>query len=136
MSRRIITALSCGALAIGGAFVAGCGDDDSGSAGTTTEAAPASTATAPAASEGATVEVSMKNNKMIPEEITATVGQKIMWTNDDPYPHNVTATDGADFQSDNLDGGATYEYTPTKTGNIDYVCTIHSGQRGSITVTG
>lgn len=143
MSRRIITALSCGALALGGAFVAGCGDDDddSSSVQTTTVAAPAPapapapTATTPAAPEGATVEVSMKNNKMVPEDITAKVGQKITWTNDDSYPHDVTATDGAKFASDTVDGGDTYEYTPTKAAKIDYVCTIHSGQRGSITVT-
>jgi plastocyanin len=130
MSRRIITALSCGALAVGGAFVAGCGNDsnDTGS----TQSTPA---TAPAASQGATIEVSMKDSKFLPEQITAKVGQKITWTNDDGYAHNVTAVKGADFRSDNFDGGGTYEYTPAKAGTIDYVCTIHSGQRGTITVT-
>jgi plastocyanin len=137
MSRRIITALSCGALALGGAFVAGCGNDsnDTGSTPSTPAAAPAATATLPATPEGATVEVSMKNSKFVPEQITAKVGQKIKWTNDDGYAHNVTAVKGADFQSDNVDGGGIYEYTPTKAGTIDYVCTIHSGQRGTITVT-
>jgi plastocyanin len=138
MSRRIITVLSCGALAIGGAFVAGCGDDnnDSGSAQTTTEAARAraATATTPVA-KGATVEVSMKNSKFVPANITAKVGQKIHWTNDDPYAHNVTATKGEDFQSDIIDGGGTYDYTVDKAGTIDYVCTIHSGQTGTIRVT-
>ena len=130
MSRRIITVLSCGALALGGAFVAGCGsdNDDSGSAATTTAAAPAT------AAEGSVVEVSMKNNEMVPERVTAKVGQKVVWTNDDGYPHNVTATDGADFASDNFSTG-TYEYIPTKAGTIDYVCTIHSGQNGTIDVT-
>jgi len=137
MSRRIITALSCGMLALGGAFVAGCGDDNSetGSTQSTPAAAPAATATTPAASEGATVEVSMKNSKFVPENITAKVGQKIHWINDDPYPHNVTATKGEDFQSDNIEGGGTYDYTVDKAGTIDYVCTIHSGQRGTIRVT-
>lgn len=136
MSRRIITLLSCGALALGGAFVAGCGDDKGDSAATATTQAPASTgeATAPAGEEGANVEISMKDNKMVPAESTAKVGQKIVWTNDDGYPHNVTATDGADFKSDNFATG-TYEYTPTAAGTIDYVCTLHSGQAGTITVT-
>jgi len=137
MSRRIITALSCGMLALGGVFVAGCGDDNSetGSTQSTPAAAPAATATTPAASEGATVEVSMKNSKFVPENITAKVGQKIHWINDDPYPHNVTATKGEDFQSDNIEGGGTYDYTVDTAGTIDYVCTIHSGQRGTIRVT-
>ena len=28
----------------------------------------------------------------------------------------------------------TFDYTPAKVGVIDYVCTIHSGQRGQIRV--
>jgi plastocyanin len=136
MSRRIITGLTCAALAFGGALIAGCGDDeeDSGSAATTEAPASTGEAAAPAADEGAAVEISMKNNKMVPEETTAKVGQKITWTNDDGYPHNVTATDGADFKSDDFATG-TYEYTPTKAGEIKYVCTLHDGQNGTITVT-
>ncbi len=134
MSRRIITLLSCGALALGGAFVAGCGDDDEDGGTAATTEAPAATAEAPAAEETASVEISMKGNKMVPDESTAKVGQKIVWTNDDGYPHNVTATDGADFKSDDFATG-TYEYTPTAAGTIDYVCTLHQGQAGTITVT-
>ena len=136
MSRRIITFLSCGALALGGAFIAGCGDDDEDSDAAATTEAPASTgdAAAPAAEEGATVEISMKGNKMVPDTSTAKVGQKIVWTNDDGYPHNVTATDGADFKSDDFATG-TFEYTPTAAGTIAYRCTLHQGQTGSITVT-
>jgi plastocyanin len=132
MSRRIPIALCCGALAFGGAFIAGCGDDnkDSGSA------APEATATTPAAAESGTIDVVMQNNKFAPEAITAKVGQKIHWVNNDSYPHNVTATKGEDFKSDNIDGGGTFDYTVDKAGTIDYVCTIHSGQKGEITVTG
>jgi plastocyanin len=135
MSRRIITALSCGALALGGAFVTGCGDDnnDSGSADTTTEATPA-----PATGgdeKNSAITVSMKANKFIPEKITGKVGQTVEWKNDDSYPHNVVATKGEDFQSDNFGGGDTYKYKLDKAGKISYVCTIHSGMVGTITVT-
>ncbi|HUR86374.1 MAG TPA: cupredoxin domain-containing protein [Solirubrobacteraceae bacterium] len=134
MSRRFITFLSCGALALGGgAIIAGCGDDDEEGGSSAT---PASTgeAAAPAEEEGANVEISMKGNKMVPDTATAKVGQKIVWTNNDGYPHNVTAKSGETFKSDNFATG-TFEFTPTKAGEIDYVCTIHSGQRGTITVT-
>jgi plastocyanin len=133
MSRRIILALSCGALALGGAFVAGCGSDktkDSGGASTTD--APATT---PAAAEGGTANVAIQNNRFAPDKITVKVGQKIHWTNNDGYVHNVTATKGETFQSDSIDGGGTFDYTPEKAGTIDYVCTIHSGQSGTITAT-
>jgi plastocyanin len=136
MSGRIITALSCGALALGGAFVTGCGNDnnDSGSADTTSE-----TTTAPAATRGdeknSAIVVSMKANKFIPEKVTGKVGQTVEWKNDDPYPHNVVATKGEDFQSDNFGGGGTYKYKLDKASKISYVCTIHSGMVGTITVT-
>jgi plastocyanin len=82
------------------------------------------------------VSVGMKDIKFVPESITAKVGQKIVWTNNEDIPHNVTATDGADFASETLRKDDTYEYTPTKAGTIKYVCTIHSGQNGEIEVTG
>jgi plastocyanin len=75
------------------------------------------------------------NIKFVPHDITAKVGQKIMWTNDDQIAHTVTATSGATFDSGNVNGGATFEFTPTKAGTIAYVCTIHPGQSGTITVT-
>ena len=77
----------------------------------------------------------MKDIQFLPHDITVKVGQKIHWTNGDTAPHNVTATKGADFGSDTINKGGTYDYTPTKAGVIDYVCTIHSGQDGTITVT-
>ncbi len=40
-----------------------------------------------------------------------------------------------DFDSGNMQAGAKFDYTPKKAGTIDYVCTIHSGQTGTITVT-
>ena len=138
MPRRIPTALCCGALALGGAFVAGCGGDDKkddgggGSAGT--GAAPA-TAPSASATDASAVNVVMQNNQFAPEAIKVKVGQKIHWVNNDPYPHNVTATKGEDFKSKSINGGGTFDYTADKAGKIDYICTIHSGQRGTITVT-
>ena len=136
MSGRIITALSCGALALGGALVTGCGDDnnDSGSADTTTAAAPATPATG-GDEKNSVISLSMKANEFIPDKVTGKVGQTVEWTNDDPYPHNVVATEGEDFKSDNFAGGGTYKYKLDKAGKISYVCTIHSGMDGTITVT-
>lgn len=139
MSRRIPIALSCGALALGGAFVAGCGSDnkkDSGAgAAATGEAAPATTTPSNDTKAG-TVNVIMQNNAFAPQNIKVKVGEKIHWVNNDSYPHNVTATKGDNFKSKDINGGATFDYTADKVGKIDYVCTIHSGQSGTITVTG
>ncbi len=78
----------------------------------------------------------MKDIEYVPKAVTAKVGQKIVWENTDgQIPHTVTATDGADFDSGNMAGGDTFDYTPTKAGTISYVCEIHPNQKGTITVT-
>jgi plastocyanin len=126
--------------------VAGCGADkesksgrDAGENGATVTTNPtpeAQTSTqSDARRSGSTVSVGIKDIKFEPEKITAKVGQKIVWTNNESIPHNVTATDGADFASDTLQNGDTFDYTPTKAGTIKYVCTIHTGQNGEINVT-
>lgn len=129
MPRLPATVLACLALA---AF-AGCGDDDDSSTAPPPPPPPA----ASSASAGDVVKVGMEDIKFVPADITAKVGQKIEWTNTDgSIPHTVTSdTDGVDFDSGNMNGGDTFEYTPTKAGKIDYICTIHSGQTGTITVT-
>ena len=110
------------------------GDDKKAS---TTAPAAGAPATTPAATPGAAtgaINVVMQNNLFSPEKIKVKVGQKIHWTNNDPYPHNVTAKNGA-FKSGNLDGGKTFDFTAKKIGRIPYVCTIHSGQKGTIVVS-
>ena len=62
------------------------------------------------------------------------MGQTVVWTNQDDVDHDVTAKKGADFESKTLSKGDTYKAKLTKTGTIDYVCTIHPSQRGTITV--
>lgn len=131
---RYLIAATCAALAL--AFSA-CGDDDKSDDSATTTPPPAAQTSTPSGSTDTSgeVKVGMKDIKFVPEDITVKVGQKIVWTNDDAVVHNVTATDGATFESDSLSQGDTFDYTPTKAGKIAYVCTIHQGQNGTITVT-
>ena len=112
-------------------LAAGCGEEKaspgSGSAGgTATDAA--------SASGGNTVKVAMKDILFVPEKITARVGQTVVWTNEDDIVHNVKAGKGADFASKTVSKGETYKTKLTKAGTINYVCTIHPSQRGTITV--
>ena len=129
--------LSCLALSLP---VAGCGGDDGddgGSAGTTqkTERQPAEETTG-AAKPGGAVTVSMKNTLFVPRDVKVKVGDTIRWTNDDPFPHTVTKTGGPGpkFDSGTVDGGEAYKQKFTQAGKIDYVCTIHPRQVGTITV--
>jgi plastocyanin len=138
MPRLPLTVLACLAV-VGAGVIAGCGDDKKSSS-TPAAATPTQTRTTipPNSSTptGNTVQVTMKQIKFVPEKITVKVGQKIFWTNKDgDIPHTVTATKGATFDSGNIAGGGTFDYTPTKAGVIDYICTIHPGQTGQIRVT-
>lgn len=128
-------------------LVSACGDDkasnsgrnagDDGATVTTNPTPQAQTSTqSEARASNDIVSVGMKDIKFEPASITANVGQKIVWTNNEDVPHNVTATEGAKFASDTMRKGDTFEYTPTKAGTIKYVCTIHPNQRGEIQVTG
>ena len=80
------------------------------------------------------MDVVAKNIQWAPKAITVKVGETIKWTNQDPVAHTVTAKSGAKFGSP-LPAGGTFQFTPTKAGNIDYACTIHPQQTGTITVT-
>ena len=105
-------------------LVAGCGEKESGGSGAATE---------PAA--GDTVQVDMKDILFVPEKVSARVGQTVRWTNSDDVAHTVKAKSGADFESKAISKGKTFDAKLTKSGTIDYVCTIHPSQTGTITVS-
>lgn len=111
------------------------GDDDGGGGGATTQEQ-----TEPAGDGGGgggeTVKVSMKDIKFVPQNVTVPTGGKIEWTNDDQVAHTVTKDDGpgAQFDSGNVDAGGTFSQTFDAAGKIGYVCEIHPGQTGTITV--
>ena len=77
----------------------------------------------------------MSNIQFSPASVTIKVGQTVKWVNEDSVDHNVTATGGAKFASDNFGKGGSYTFKATKAGTIKYVCTIHPGMEGTIVVT-
>jgi len=140
---RFTIAVACTTLALA---LAACGKDeesqtgrDAGGDGATVTTNPtpeAGTSTQSEAEESNDlVTISMRDIKFVPEEAEVNVGQKVIWDNNDTAPHNVTAEKGADFKSETLNRGDTFEYTPQQAGTIDYVCTIHPGQDGRLIVT-
>ena len=139
---RFTIAVACTTLALA---LAACGKDaesqtgrDAGGDGATVTTNPTPEAGTSTQSEAAesndVVTIAMRDIKFVPHDAQVKVGQKVVWENNDSAPHNVTAQEGADFKSETMNQNATFEYTPTKAGTIDYVCTIHPGQAGSITV--
>jgi plastocyanin len=130
MTKPITALAAC--LALAGGVAAGCGGDDEESASTTpaTTAGPAQTTEAPAD----VVMVDMKDIKYVPRNVTANVGQTVRWTNSDPVAHTVTAKSGSDVDSGTINPNDTFEAKFDKPGKVDYVCTIHPNQTGTVTV--
>ena len=76
--------------------------------------------------------VTMTNNQFQPPHIQVPAGTRVTWTNGDQTLHNVKFDNGP--SSDNLTFGATFQRAFNDPGTFDYVCTIHSGMEGRVTV--
>jgi len=131
--RRILLS-GCAALALALA-VSACGGS-SGGGSTATSTSTASSSASSSGAGGGSVAIKMQNIAFAPKDTTVKVGEKVTWTNDDSVTHNVTANSGADFKSKDFGNGGTFSFTPEKAGTIKYVCTIHPGMTGTLTVTG
>jgi len=135
MKKLLTLLIACLALTLP---LAACGGDDNdddggggGSASTTT-----TEESAPAAKSGGSTTVDIKDIKFMPHDVTVKAGTTITWTNSDQVPHTVTKDGGpgAEFDSGNVAPGDTFEQTFDTKGKVKYVCEIHPGQDGTVTV--
>jgi len=78
----------------------------------------------------------MQDIEYVPKEVTVKKGGTVTWTNSDSVTHTVTKEGGpgAEFDSGNMEVDDTFEQKFDMPGTIDYVCTIHPNQTGTITV--
>jgi plastocyanin len=70
-----------------------------------------------------------------PGTIEVVGGTKVVWTNEDPEAHTVTAEDGS-FGSDPLGTDGTFAFTFDAPGEYAYLCAIHPAMEGTVRVTG
>lgn len=97
---------------------------------------PAATGQSPGADVLAPVPVTMKSLDFNPTPVHGKVGQKVLWTNADSAPHNVTYVSGPRFASSReLGPGATFAITLTQTGTIHYFCTLHPWMKATVVVS-
>ncbi|MEO7058002.1 MAG: cupredoxin family copper-binding protein [Caldimonas sp.] len=88
---------------------------------------------ATAAAAGArTHRVAIAALKYVPESLTVHRGDTVVWVNNDPFPHTVTAT-GA-FDSGPIAAGASWRFVARRAGTFDYVCSLHSNMKATLTV--
>jgi plastocyanin len=123
--RGITLLVACAALAL-----AGCGGGgNNNNSGSSNSGGSTSTP----ASSGNTVTIDMKNIQFAPNDATVKVGQTVKWVNQDTVDHDVKA-DSGQFKSDLFGNGQSFEWKADKAGTISYVCTVHPGMTGKLTV--
>ena len=78
-------------------------------------------------------EIWMQDTQFMPDDKTVEKGATITWINKDSYAHAITTSNGL-FNSGNIDGGETYQYTFDTLGTYQIECTIHPDMTGIVTV--
>lgn len=134
--RTMRIGLAAALLAI---LVVACGDDDAGT--TTTAGAPSettapsgeTTTTTPESDDGVVV-IDIRGFAFAPVDATVAVGTTVRWVNLDATEHTTTA--GGGEWNATLAANDTFEYVADTPGEYDYVCTIHMGMAGTLTVEG
>ena len=76
--------------------------------------------------------VSVVATSFAPADLTVNAGDRVVWTNKDPYPHTVTSS-GA-FDSGSIAAGKSWRLKPRKAGDYAYICTLHPNMKATLKV--
>lgn len=76
--------------------------------------------------------VEVKDNFFSPKTINIHTGETVTWKWVGSVDHNVV---GPGLESGNKGKGSTYQHTFDKAGDVEYVCTLHTGMTGKVRVT-
>lgn len=79
------------------------------------------------------IEVRVVNFGFEPASIEVAAGTRVVWRNESPTTHTVTAKDGS-FDSGLLEPGRTYEVVLERPGTHEYWCLLHPEMVGRVTV--
>jgi plastocyanin len=99
------------------------------------EVSPDAPLAAAAAAPAAGTAVAIEAFAFAPPTVTVQAGQPVTWENHDPADHTVTAEDGS-FDSGTMAEGASFETTFDSPGEYRYICALHPGMKGTVTVEG
>jgi plastocyanin len=81
----------------------------------------------------ATTTIQITKNGFTPKSVTVTAGDTVTWHNADTRTHQVVADNGA-FASPALAAGASWSYTATKSGKVNYRDAYATTHRATLTV--
>jgi plastocyanin len=85
------------------------------------------------AAHAATHTVSVEGMKFLPQTITVTRGDTVVWVNKDIFPHTATEAKRA-FDSKVIAAGTSWTFTAKKVGTFNYICQLHPVMKGTIQV--
>ena len=89
----------------------------------------------PDAAAGVTHKVTMDGTTFKPGSMTIKLGDAVVWTNEDPFPHTATAISATPaFDSKPVAPGGRFTFKPTAKGDYPYKCTLHTTMRGTLHV--
>jgi len=108
------------------AFATGGSDE----AGTSAERSDGTDA---AASSKTVATIDITNFKYAPPNATVKVGAKLTFVNKDRAVHTASATEGSEFDTDNLEKGEKRVVMVEKAGEITYICELHPFMKGKLT---
>jgi plastocyanin len=77
--------------------------------------------------------VAMDGTRFTPPDVEVELGATVVWTNADPFPHNVD-TGGTAARSGDLAPGQSWSFRPRERGTVAYRCTLHPGMEGVLRV--
>ncbi|MCC7009796.1 MAG: cupredoxin family copper-binding protein [Acidobacteria bacterium] len=68
-----------------------------------------------------------------PADVRVKTGDRITWTNRDPFAHTVT-TVGDGFDSGSIGAGQSWTFRASRAGAFPYVCSLHPVMTGTVIV--
>ena len=89
--------------------------------------------TEPSGVLSAATRIVMDGTRFQPQAATVAIGSQVVWTNTDPFPHNVNSASGR-FRSGDIAPDGTWLLRPTERGTFEYQCTLHPGMKAVLTV--
>jgi plastocyanin len=71
--------------------------------------------------------------KFVPETLTVSRGDTVLWVNKDFFPHTATAQDRS-FDSGDIATDKSWKYVATENGTFSYICTLHPTMKATLVV--
>jgi plastocyanin len=82
-------------------------------------------------------QVSVVDNAFKPAKTTVAPGDTVTWTWNGKVSHNVTpiGDNRSEWKASKTQKDGTYDVTFEKAGTYQYLCTLHAGMKGTVTVS-